>query len=136
MLLIHKILFLIFFFTDLNKFNKKLKDTVGIEGEKLVLEIELQDTTAEAEWFFNGKPIKLDERVEVKNLGGGKHQLVFNKLDMGDDGEITCKSGPLESSCNLSVKKGETTPIILGPDRIDEPVNKPIVFEIPYKSEL
>lgn len=96
----------------------------------------MQDSTAEAEWFLNGKPITPNDRVEIKNLGGGKHQLVFNKLDMADAGEITCKSGNLESSCQLSVKKAETKPIILGPDRIDEPANKPIVFEIPYKSKF
>ena len=117
----------------LNKFNKKLKDSVGIEDEKLVLEIELQDKTAEAEWFLNGKPITPSDRVEIKNLGGGKHQLIFNKLDMNDAGEITCKSGNLESSCQLNVKKAESKPIITAPDKINEPATKPIVFEIPYK---
>ena len=47
---------------DQNRFNKKLKDTVGIEREKVVLDIELQDQTASAEWFFDGKKIEPSER--------------------------------------------------------------------------
>lgn len=121
---------------DQNRFNKKLKDTTGIEREKLVLDIELQDQTATAEWFLDDKPITTDDRVEIKNLGGGKHQLVFNKLSMDDEGEISCRSGPLSSSCKLTVRKGESTPVILGPERVDGPVSKPIVFEVPYKSKL
>lgn len=101
-----------------------------------MLEVELQDQTAPAEWFLNDKPITEDGRIEIKNLGGGKHQLVFTKLEMGDEGEITCKSGVLSSSCKLTVKKGESKPIIIGPDRVDAPISKPITFEVPYKSEL
>lgn len=56
-------------FTDQNRFNKKLKDTVAVEREKLVLDIELQDQTAPAEWFFKGEPIKESERY-------GKFKLV------------------------------------------------------------
>lgn len=124
------------FVSDQNRFNKKLKDTTGIEREKLVLDVELQDTTADTEWFLNDQPITASDRVEIKNLGGGKHQLVFNKLETGDEGEITCKSGPLSTSCKLTVKKGESTPIILGPERVDGPVSKPILFEVPYKSNF
>lgn len=57
-----------FYYLDLNKFNKKLKDTVGIEREKVVLEVELQDQTAPAEWFFDDKPITSSDRYSyVKN---------------------------------------------------------------------
>lgn len=125
----------IFFFLDLNRFNKKLKDTVGIEREKVVLDVELQDQTAPANWFFNGKPIETNERVEVKNLGGGKHQLVFNRAEMSDDGEITCESGELKSSCQLSIKKGESKPIAEIPDTVEGPASAPIVFVIPYKGK-
>lgn len=48
--------------TDSNRFNKKLKDTEAIERDKVVLEVELQDQTAEAVWSFNGTPIVPDER--------------------------------------------------------------------------
>ncbi|KAI5639981.1 immunoglobulin i-set domain-containing protein [Phthorimaea operculella] len=117
----------------LNRFNKKLKDTEAIERDKVVLEVELQDQTAEAVWTFNGKPIEPNDRIEIKNLGGGKHQLVFNKVDMEDDGEITCTSGPLTSSCKLSVKKGESKPAIECPDEFNGPAGQPFVIEVPYK---
>jgi len=55
----------IIFLTDRNQFNKKLKDTNAVEREKVVLEIELQDQTAAAEWTLNGEPIKTSERCVV-----------------------------------------------------------------------
>lgn len=112
-----------------------MKDTVAIEREKLVLDVELQDQTAPAVFLFNGKPIEANDRVEIKNLGGGKHQLVFNKVEMSDDGEITCESGQLTSSCKLTVKKGESKPIIEVPDKIEGPCSAPLVFVVPFKSE-
>ena len=117
----------------MNRFNKKLKDTVAVEREKLVLDVELQDQTAPAEWKFNGEPIVPSERVEIKNLGGGKHQLIFNNLELGDDGEITCESGKLSSSMKLTVKKGESKPEIDFADKVDGTVAGPIVLEVPYK---
>lgn len=120
----------------LNRFNKKLKDTEAIEREKLVLDIELQDQTAPAEWSFNGKPIETSDRIEIKNLGGGKHQLIFNKLEMEDDGEITCVSGKLESSMKLTVRKGESKPEIDFPDTFEGPISRAIVLEVPYKGNI
>lgn len=120
----------------LNRFNKKLKDTTAVEREKLVLDIELQDQTAPAEWFFNGEKIEPSDRIEIKNLGGGKHQLIFNKLDMADDGEIKCVSGKLESACKISVKKGESVPKIDFPDSFAAPISKPISLIVPYKSKF
>lgn len=98
-----------------------------------MLEVELQDKTAPAEWKFNGEPIVPSDRIEVKDLGGGKHQLVFNNLDMADEGEITCESGKLQSTCNLTVKKGESKPEIDCPDKYASPISAPIVVEVPYK---
>ncbi|VVC89475.1 unnamed protein product [Leptidea sinapis] len=116
-----------------NRFNKKLKDTEAIERDRVVLEVELQDQTAEAVWSFNGQPIVPDDRIEIKNLGGGKHQLIFNKLEMEDDGEILCESGKLSSSCKLSVKKGESKPTIECPDEFHGTAGNPFVIEVPYK---
>lgn len=50
----------------MNRFNKKLKDTTAVEREKLVLDIELQDQTAPANWTFNGQPIESSERYTIK----------------------------------------------------------------------
>lgn len=118
----------------LNRFNKKLKDTEAIERDKLILEIELQDKTAPADWTFNGKPIVPSERVEIKNLGGGRHQLLFNKLEMEDDGEIMCESGKLQSSMKLTVKKGESKPIIDFPSTFEAPAASVILMDVPYTS--
>lgn len=71
-------------------------------------------------------------RIEIKNIGGGKHQLIFNKLEMTDAGEILCKSGELTSSCKLEVKKGESKPSIKFGDTVDSPANKPIIIDVPY----
>lgn len=119
----------------LNRFNKKLKDTESVEREKLVLEVELQDQTAPAEWTFNGKPVEPSERVEIKNLGGGKHQLVFNALTIEDSGEIKCESGKLESSMKLTVKKGETKPELRCRSSFEGPCDKPLLIEVPYSSK-
>jgi hypothetical protein len=120
----------------LNRFNKKLKDTEAVEREKLVLDIELQDQTAPAVWTFNGKPIEPSDRIEIKNLGGGKHQLIFNHLEMEDDGEIMCESGKMTSSMKLSVKKGESKPIIDFPSAFEAPASRPITLQVPYKGNL
>lgn len=117
----------------LNRFNKKLKDTEAVEREKLVLDIELQDQTAPAEWTFNGKPIEPSDRIEIKNLGGGKHQLIFNRLELEDDGEIMCESGKMQSSMKLTVKKGESIPVIDFPSTYEAPASRPITFQVPYK---
>ncbi len=74
-------------------------------------------------------------RIVIKNIGGGKHQLIFNKLEMGDAGEITCKSGDLTSSCFLDVKKGEEKPVIRDLDNVEAPVTRPISFSVPYKGK-
>ncbi|PSN48991.1 hypothetical protein C0J52_03867 [Blattella germanica] len=116
----------------MNRFNKKLKDTTVIERDKLILDVELQDQTAPANWFFNGEPVQESERIELKNLGGGKHQLIFKQAELIDSGEFKCESGQLSSSCQVVVKKGEDKPVINFPDHVEGPANKPIIFEVPY----
>lgn len=94
----------------------------------------MQDHTASCVWKFNGTPIESSDDVEIKNLGGGKHQLVFNKLKMTDAGEISCESGKLVSSCKLNVRQGESKPNIECPDEFAAPLSAPFVLEVPYKS--
>lgn len=118
-----------------NKFLKKLKDTDMIEREKVVFEVELQDQTAPAEWFLNGEPMKEGEDIEFKNLGGGKHQLVFKNAKMEHAGTLECKSGELSSKCEVGVLKGESGPIVDAPEVIEAPIDKGGPFEIviPYR---
>ncbi|XP_073811656.1 projectin protein bent isoform X33 [Musca autumnalis] len=116
-----------------NRFNKQLKNTDAVEREKLVLDVELQDQTAPCDWKFNGEPIIPSDRIEIKNLGGGKHQLVFNSLELTDAGDISCESGQLVSSCKLTVRKGESKPNIDCPNEFFGPVSSPVIVEVPYK---
>jgi len=69
-------------------------------------------------------------------LGGGKHQLIFNKLELKDAGTITCKSNELTSICLLEVKKGEEKPVIMFDENVEGPVSRTISFEVPYKSNV
>ncbi|ODM93780.1 Twitchin [Orchesella cincta] len=115
-----------------NAFNKKLKDTHGVERERIVLEVELQDQTASTEWTLNGEKIVPNDRVEIKNLGGGRHQLIFNKAELTDTGDVVCESGRLKSACKLTVVKGENAPVINFEGPVDGPASKPLVFNVPY----
>lgn len=106
-----------------------------MEREKCVLDVELQDHTAPCVWKFNGEPIVASDRIEIKNLGGGKHQLVFNNVELTDQGEITCESGPLTSTCKLSVHQGESVPHIDCPDEFAGPVSDPVILEVSYQGQ-
>lgn len=72
----------------------------------------------------------------IKNIGGGKHQLIFNKLELGDAGEIMCKSGDLTTTCFLEVKKGEEKPVIRDLENVEAPVTRPITISVPYKGMI
>ncbi|KAG8239130.1 hypothetical protein J437_LFUL018920 [Ladona fulva] len=76
--------------------------------------------------------IEKKDKVEIKNLGGGKHQLVFNKAELTDEGEVVCESGKLSSSCKITVKKGEEKPVMNFEGDVEGPCSKPIIFEVPY----
>jgi len=75
-------------------------------------------------------------RVEIKNLGGGKHQLIFNKAELTDTGEIMCESGKLSCTCQVVVKKGEEKPVINFGNTVEGPVSKPLIFEVPYTGKF
>lgn len=52
-----------------------------VEREKIVFNVEVKDPTAPVDFFINGEQVIPDgERVEVVNLGDGKHQLILNKV--------------------------------------------------------
>lgn len=101
----------------------------------MILDIELQDQTAPCDWKFNGEPIVPSESIEIKNMGGGKHQLIFSSLDMSNEGEITCESGQLSSKCKLSIRKGESRPNIDCPDKFSGPISAPVLLEVPFKGK-
>lgn len=98
----------------------------------MILEVEVADQTATAEFFLNGEPIQPSDRVEIKNLGGGKHQLIFNSVELNDQGEIKCKSGRLKSTCQLTVHKGESKPEINLEGPVEGPTGKTLIIDVPY----
>lgn len=52
----------------------------------------MKDPAAPVEFFINGELVIPDDRVEVKDLGEGKRQLIINKAQMGDNGTVTAKT--------------------------------------------
>jgi len=58
--------------------------------------------------------------------------LIFNSAEMTDEGEIKCESGKMSSVCQMTVKKGESKPIIKSAGDVEGPCTKPIYFEVPY----
>ncbi|CAG0897548.1 unnamed protein product, partial [Cyprideis torosa] len=116
-----------------NKFKKPLSDQQVIQRERLILEVEVTDPTAPSEWFFNGELIQESERVEFKNLGGGKHQLIIKSTDMRDEGEFKVQLRDLVSTCNVRIGEGEHVPTILFEGDVEGPCEKPILINVPYK---
>ncbi len=52
-----------------------------VEREKVVFNVEVKDPNAPVEFFKNGEKIEPDgERVQVVNLGNGKHQVRQQQL--------------------------------------------------------
>ena len=72
--------------SDNNCFVKGMREFKQcVEREKIIFNVEVKDPQAPVDFFLNGEPIVPDgERVEVVNLGDGKHQLIINKAEMGD----------------------------------------------------
>ena len=56
-----------------------------VEREKIIFNVEVKDPLAPVDFLLNGEPIVPDgDRVQVVDLGDGKHQLIINKAEMGD----------------------------------------------------
>ncbi|XP_035779466.1 twitchin-like isoform X8 [Anopheles albimanus] len=115
-----------------NKFMKKLSDTVGNETEKCVLEIQVQDEEADVAFFLGDTELKKDGRIDITNDGAGTHQLIFNKLELADAGEIRCECGPLTSKCTLKINKKETKPKFEVPPKVETPAKVEKVLEVPF----
>ena len=103
-----------------NKIIKGLPATHEVvERESAEFIVELRDPTAPVEFFINGMSAEcMGDRMEVENLGGGKHKLKVKKWAMSDDGEIEMRTpsnrdgGTLTSTMSLGVIKGECVPTL------------------------
>merc|ERR1711962_1531751 len=126
-----------------NGFKKGMRDFKQcIEREQIIFNVELKDPNAPADFFINGEPVDTsDGRIEVKNLGDGKHQLVINKAQMGDAGTVTSKTPTnkgdeiAESKSNFSVIKGEEAPVMGDCGPVSGVAKKACAMTIPYKVE-
>ena len=67
---------------DHNQFKKGMRDFKQcIEREPIVFNVEVKDPTAPVEFYINGELVDTsDGRIEQKDLGDGKHQLIINKV--------------------------------------------------------
>merc|ERR1712073_262080 len=65
-----------------NGFKKGMRDFKQcVEREQIIFNVEVKDPTAPVDFFINGEPVDLsDGRIEKKDLGDGKHQLIINKV--------------------------------------------------------
>ena len=65
----------------------------------------VKDPASPVEFYINGDLVIPDDRVEVKDLGEGKRQLIINKALMGDNGTVTAKT---PSNRGNEVRRGQT----------------------------
>ena len=84
------------------------------------------------QWYFGEKEIKDSENHEIKNLGGGKHQLIVNKVEMADEGEYRCKARKMKTTCKVTVTKAEDAPTILLDGPLEGPTGKALAFDVPF----
>lgn len=115
-----------------NRWQKKLKDTTGIERQEIILDAELMDRTALVKWFKNGQEIKSGENIQIVSAEG-KHQLIFKQATLEDTGDYSIETKGLKCACSLTVQEAEKAPIIK-PEKLDYAFDqgKPFTFEIPY----
>jgi len=126
-----------------NGFKKGMRDFKQcVEREPIVFNVELKDPSAPADFFINGEPVDTsDGRIEVKNLGDGKHQLIIHNAQMGDAGTVSCKTPSnkgdeiIESKSNFTVVKGEDAPTMGAVGPVTGTAKKACAMTIPYKVE-
>ena len=77
-----------------NQFVKGMREFKQcVEREQIIFNVQVKDVNAPVEFCINGEPVDTsDGRIETKDLGEGKHQLIINKAQMGDMGTVSCKT--------------------------------------------
>jgi len=126
-----------------NGFKKGMRDFKQcVEREEIIFNVEVKDPGAPVDFFINGEPVDTsDGRIETKNLGDGKHQLIIHKAKMEDMGNVTAKTPSnkgdeiLESKSNFTVIKGEEAPVMGDCGPVNGVAKKQCAMTIPYKVE-
>ncbi|CAB4056799.1 unnamed protein product [Lepeophtheirus salmonis] len=102
-----------------NKFVSEVSSqNEGVERESYVFNVQVKDPSAPVDFFLNGKIIVpgADTRMEVKQMGDGKHQLIVHYITMEDYGQIEARTPTNHSdktvSCtgSFNVIMGEKAP--------------------------
>ncbi|XP_071750036.1 twitchin isoform X1 [Lepeophtheirus salmonis] len=102
-----------------NKFVSEVSSqNEGVERESYVFNVQVKDPSAPVDFFLNGKIIVpgADTRMEVKQMGDGKHQLIVHYITMEDYGQIEARTptnhGDKTVSCtgSFNVIMGEKAP--------------------------
>ncbi|QQP35500.1 Uncharacterized protein FKW44_023747, partial [Caligus rogercresseyi] len=129
---------------DNNGFKKGMREFKQcVERDSIIFNVEVKDPNAPIDFFINGDNVKdiPGARVETKDLGDGKHQLIINKADMKDNGTVTCKIPSnrgdeiLESKSAFTVVKGEEAPRIGDVGPVTGVAKKQCNMTIPYQVE-
>ncbi|CAB4056973.1 unnamed protein product [Lepeophtheirus salmonis] len=82
-----------------NGFKKGMREFKQcVERDSIIFNVEVKDPNSPVDFFINGENINdiPGARIETKDLGDGKHQLIINKADMKDNGTKRGKQSELE----------------------------------------
>jgi len=126
-----------------NQFVKGMREFKQcVEREQIIFNVQVKDVNAPVEFCINGEPVDTsDGRIETKDLGEGKHQLIINKAQMGDMGTVSCKTPSnrgdeiIESKSAFTVIKGEDAPKIGDVGPVTGTAKKQCNMTIPYTVE-
>jgi hypothetical protein len=108
----------------------------------MTFNVEVKDPDAPVDFYIGGKKVipGQDDRVQVRVLDNGQHQLIINKIAMSDDGVIEARTpsnysegDKVVSSCSFSVAKGEDRPEMGSVPPVTGIANKNCSWKIPYE---
>ena len=109
-----------------------MKNVEGFETESATLTCDLSKSgRTDGQWLFNGQPLTLSERVQIKV--DGYHQSVeFAELTIADAGQYTYRIENVSTSATLTVRGMQPSMTIMGIDVKKELVAcyecSPIIF--------
>jgi len=128
-----------------NQFVKGMREFKQcVEREQIIFNVEVKDPNAPVDFFINGEQV-YDQgeggRVEIKDLGEGKRQLIINKAEMPDNGTVSAKTPSnkgdqvIESKSAFTVIKGEEAPKMGDVAPVTGVAKKQCNMTIPYTVE-
>lgn len=113
-----------------------------VEREEIIFNVQVKDPSAPVTFEIDGKEVVPDgDRVEVKDLGDGKRQLIIHNAKMGDMGNVVAKTPSnkgdevVESKSAFTVVKGEEAPKMGDCGPVSGVAKKQCNMTIPYAVE-